>query len=433
MTSSATGHCTAPGSGVDHRDTPLATVIGISAAGMSELPETSTARLRTADVVIGSWRQLNLIDGGISAERRPWPSPLLPSIRPLFEEFAGRRIVVLASGDPMFHGIGTTLTRIFGADRIEILPLASSVSLACAHLGWALDDTAVISLVTQPASAIIPLVDQGRRFLILGRDEKTPGDISELLSALGHGSAIIRVLSDLGGPDADVQTHRADAVTEPRSALNVIAVEPSGGPTRSLAPGLPDESYATDKGQLTKTDVRAWTVCALAPRPGEQLWDIGGGSGSVAIEWLRATPGTRAITFEKEPHRRRIISTNAQNLGVPHLEILGAAPDCFRNADRDPDVVFIGGGLITPGLVDAVWSRLRPGGRLVANAVTIESEQVLWHHRARRGGRITRMQIASESTIGGFTALRPALPVTQWRVVKKMGPASTRKRENDTP
>ncbi|MCK7641380.1 precorrin-6y C5,15-methyltransferase (decarboxylating) subunit CbiE [Corynebacterium sp. P6145] len=432
MSNSATGDRAATDSGVSHPEAFLASVVGISAAGMGDLPATSLDRLRAADVVIGSWRQLNLIDGEITAERRPWPSPLLPSIEPLFKEFSGRRIVVLGSGDPMFHGIGTTLTRIFGPGNIEVLPLASSVSLACAHLGWPLNDTPVVSLVTRPVSAVIPLLDQGRRFLILGRDETTPGEVSSLLAARGHGGAKVHVLSDLGGPDAHTQSYRAAAAQPPRSALNVIAVIPAGTHGRSLLPGLPDDSYDTDEGQLTKADVRAWTVCALAPRPGERLWDIGGGAGSVAIEWLRSTPGTSAVSFERAEHRRRTMTDNARNLGVEHLEVLGDAPGSFGKADTDPDVIFIGGGLTALGLAEAAWSRLKSGGRLVANAVTVESERELWQLRDRFGGRITRIQIDSETSIGGFTALRPALPVTQWRATKQ-GPEPTEQGENHTP
>jgi precorrin-6Y C5,15-methyltransferase (decarboxylating), cbiT subunit len=341
---------------------------------------------------------------------------MLPGIVPLFESLEGMRVVVLGSGDPMFHGIGTTLCRLLGPERIRIIPVASSASLTCARLGWAVDRTPVVSLVSNPVSSIIPLVDQGEPFLVLGRDETTPTEVCTLLRNLGHAAATVHVLSDIGSSDEQHNRFTATDDPQPISALNVIAIQPDG-PTRSIVPGLSDDSYDTD-GQLTKQHIRALTICSLAPRPGEVLWDIGGGSGSIAIEWLRSSPRTRAWCAESDEVRATRITANANALGVPHLRVVGAAPESLIDAPA-PDAVFIGGGLTAEGVFDAAWAGLKPGGRLVANAVTIESEQMLWQLRQRFGGHISRFDISTEHAIGGFTALKAALPVTQWRVVKE--------------
>lgn len=416
------------------------TVVGIGADGFEELGHGAQAAVHRAEVVIGSWRQLNLLPETIRAERRPWPSPMLPAVEPMFREFSGMHVVVLASGDPMFHGVGSTLSRILGHDRIRVIPAPSSASLACARLGWPLDRTPVASLVTRATETLIPLIDSGVRFLVLGRDEYSAGDIARLLSERDLGEVQLTVLSDLGSQDEEIATGTAAQPPRPVSSLNVIAVEPAPGVarhTRSLLPGLPDESFEHD-GQLTKSDVRALTVSALRPVPGELLWDIGGGSGSVAIEWLRSVGlagggGTRAraeaVCFEADPERAARISRNAVTLGVPWLQVMGAAPGALRQARYPqgrtadaPDAIFIGGGLTTDTLPETAWELLRPGGRIVANAVTVESEQKLIELRRTYGGSLRRIQIATEHAVGGFTTFRPALPITQWRATKALTP-----------
>ena len=397
-------------------DSSVIVVVGIGADGFTGMGAAAQKVVRDAEVIVGSWRQLSLLPDHIPAKRRPWPSPMLPGIVPLFESLEGMRVVVLGSGDPMFHGIGTTLCRLLGPERIRVIPVASSASLTCARLGWAVDRTPVVSLVSNPVSSIIPLVDQGEPFLVLGRDETTPTEVCTLLRNLGHAAATVQVLSDIGSSDEQHNRFTATDDPQPISALNVIAIQPDG-PTRSIVPGLSDDSYDTD-GQLTKQHIRALTICSLAPRPGEVLWDIGGGSGSIAIEWLRSSPRTRAWCAESDEVRATRITANANALGVPHLRVVGAAPESLIDAPA-PDAVFIGGGLTAEGVFDAAWAGLKPGGRLVANAVTIESEQMLWQLRQRFGGHISRFDISTEHAIGGFTALKAALPVTQWRVVKE--------------
>ncbi|WP_080794946.1 precorrin-6y C5,15-methyltransferase (decarboxylating) subunit CbiE [Corynebacterium pacaense] len=408
------------------------TVVGIGADGFDELGHTAQTVLRRAEVVIGSWRQLNLIPDSIRAERRPWPSPMLPAIEPLFHEYTGMRIAVLASGDPMFHGVGSTLKRVLGIERIRVIPHSSSASLACARLGWALDVTPVSSLVSREVETLIPLIDSGIRFLVLGRDERSAPDIARLLVDMDHPAHRITVLSDLDSPDEEIARGSAAQPPQPVSSLNVIAIEPPPGlgtGTRSLLPGLGDDSFEHD-GQLTKSDIRALTVSALAPRPGEVLWDIGAGSGSIAIEWLRALslsggPRGQAICFESDPDRAARITRNAARLGVPWLKVMGAAPKALNDARYEglaPDAIFIGGGVGVDKLPETAWTLLRPGGRIVANAVTIESEQTLIRLRATHGGSLRRIQVSTEHRVGGFTAFKSALPITQWRASKAIFP-----------
>ncbi|MDO5098219.1 MAG: precorrin-6y C5,15-methyltransferase (decarboxylating) subunit CbiE [Corynebacterium sp.] len=392
-------------------------VIGLPAIGMSELGAAATKALYEADVVLGSWRQLNLLADDISGDRRPWPSPMIPALPGIFAELRGKRVAVLASGDPMFHGIGSTLRRKFPDMRITVYSHVSSASLACARLGWAVDRTPVYSLVTQVVESLVLPIESGRPFLILGRDEKTPGEVCQLLVDMHQGDAQVEVLSDLGSAD---EAHSVGCAFHPPSvvsALNVIAVVPSksGNPR---TPGLPDSKFEND-GQLTKSHIRALTVSALAPSEGDVLWDIGGGAGSVAIECLRATNTTRAVCFEIDEIRRGRILKNARTLGVAHrLAVQGEAPTNYTSVPDNPDVVFIGGGITTPGVFSGAWDRLKPGGRLVANAVTIESEQMLWKLKGRHGGTLARFDIAKEHSVGGFSTFKPALPVTQWVVTK---------------
>ena len=398
-------------------------IVGIGAGGFIDLSHPAQKALIRAEVIVGSWRQLNLLPEDLHAERRPWPSPLVPAIRPLFDELEGRRIAVLASGDPMFHGIGTTLTRMLPEIDFEVYPQPSSASLACARLHWSVDATPVHSLVTNPLSCLHTAIDSGERFLVLGRNENSPGEICALLSERGNGKAKVWVLSDLGGPQEPVVETTADAPPKPASTLNVIAVEPvTAG--QSLVPGLADDNYLTD-GQLTKQHIRALSVAALRPRNTDTLWDIGGGSGSIAIEFLRATTRSRAICFESNPTRAQTIHDNATRLGVvSRLAVQKGAPESFGSVPDTPDVIFIGGGLTHPGVFEQAWERLKPGGRLVANAVTIESEHMLIELWRTHGGNLASFEISNQYQIGSFHAFKPALPVTQWAVTKPAGPRS---------
>ncbi|WP_405362489.1 precorrin-6y C5,15-methyltransferase (decarboxylating) subunit CbiE [Kitasatospora sp. NBC_00085] len=402
---------------------PPITVVGIGADGWPGLAGTSRAALREAEVVIGGPRQLALLPTDeVAAARVPWPSPLRPAVPGLLAEHADRRIAVLASGDPMFHGIGRTLTEILagtpGAERMRVLPHPSSVSYACARLGWPLEATEVVSLVGRPLDTLAPALHPGRRLLVLSSDAATPAAVAALLTARGFGAARLRVLEQLGGPGERQLDGPADGWPHPAGdPLNVIAVELGPGPRTSLVPGLPDDAYESD-GQLTKRHVRAATLATLAPAPGELVWDVGGGSGSIAIEWLRAHRDNRAVTVERDPVRAARIARNAAALGVPRLQVVtGAAPAALAGL-ATPDAVFIGGGLTAPGLLDACWAALPPGGRLVANTVTLESEALLTEWYRRYGGELLRLAVAHAVPVGGFTGWRQAMPVTQWSAVK---------------
>jgi precorrin-6Y C5,15-methyltransferase (decarboxylating) len=383
-------------------------VVGIGVDGWDGLSPAARAEVEAAQVLMGNARQLEMVPGGY--ERIAWPSPMLPALPGLFEANRHRRVCVLASGDPMFHGIGSTLIRLLGRDRVRIVPHPSSVSLACARLGWAVDDVEVVSMVARPVELLHPVLAPGRRVLVLG---STPLAVRDLLAGRGYGSSVVTVLERLGGPGERV--HDDLSYVDP---LHVLAIECVGTAVLSRAPGLPDDAYEHD-GQLTKREVRAVTLAQLAPAPGQLLWDVGAGAGSIAIEWARVHPACRAFGIEHHPERAERIGRNARNLGVPGVHVVvGKAPEALADLER-PSAVFIGGGLTVPGVVEACWAALPPGGRLVANAVTMESEAVIARWHPELGGDLTRIAVNRGSPVGGFTGWRPHMPVTMWAVTKE--------------
>jgi precorrin-6B C5,15-methyltransferase / cobalt-precorrin-6B C5,C15-methyltransferase len=394
----------------------IVTVAGIGADGWPGLSSLSKAAIEQAGVIAGSPRQLSLVPVGVGGQRVPLPSPLLPGLPGLIEEHAQAGLVVLASGDPMCYGIGATLVRLLGAARVRVLPHPSSVSLAAARLGWPLDDVDVVSLVGRPRELLHPLLQPGRRVLALVAEPTAARDVRALLAARGFGGSTVTLLADLGGAGEVV----APADERPHSRLAILAIEcrlDAGAGLLPRVPGLPDDAFEHD-GQLTKREVRALVLAALAPVPGQLLWDVGAGSGSVGIEWMRVHPACHAIAIEPRAERRMRIARNAAALGAPGLVIVpGLAPGALAGLPA-PDAVFIGGGVTTDGLVAACWEALALGGRLVANAVTIEGEHALAGWRARLGGTLTRLSVERAGQLGGFTTWRPALPVTQWAVVK---------------
>ncbi|MFD9973044.1 precorrin-6y C5,15-methyltransferase (decarboxylating) subunit CbiE [Streptomyces sp. NPDC059017] len=401
---------------------PAVSVVGIGADGWDGLPETSRAALRAADVLVGGPRQLALLPAHeCPGERVAWPTPLRPAVPALLTEHAGRHLAVLASGDPMFYGIGRTLTEIAGPEALRVLPHPSAVSYACARLGWPVEETEVVTTVGRPVAGLGAVLHHGRRLLVLSAGAATPAEVAELLAARGFGPSPLRVLEQLGSGRERLVTGTASGWDRPPGdPLNVVAVDcvrEPGGPRLGAVPGLPDEVYEND-GQLTKRHVRAATLAALAPAPGELLWDVGGGSGSIGIEWMRTHRSCRAVTVERDADRARRIERNAETLGVPGLRVVtAAAPDGLAGLPA-PDAVFIGGGLTAPGLLDACWNALPEGGRLVANTVTLESEALLAERRRRHGGELVRLAVAHAVPVGGFTGWRQAMPVTQWSVTK---------------
>ncbi|HET9137945.1 precorrin-6y C5,15-methyltransferase (decarboxylating) subunit CbiE [Actinophytocola sp.] len=395
----------------------MVTVVGIGADGWAGLSAEARAAVDAAEVLIGSARQLALLEH--PATRVTWPSPMLPAIPGLLAEHAGRRICVLASGDPMLFGVGSVLARLLGAAALQVIPHVSSVSLACARLGWPVEEVEVVSLVGRPLDTLRLVVRPDRRLLVLSATGSTPAEVANLLRDQGFGPSPMTVFEDLGAPH---ERRRSGTATswrpQPAAALNLVAVHCRPAPDAVVfghAPGLPDHAFDND-GQLTKREVRAVTLAVLAPMPRELLWDVGAGSGSIGIEWMRTDRTCRAIAIEPVPERAARITRNAAALGVPDLRVVtGAAPAALADLPT-PHAIFIGGGLTNDGMLEACWSALPPGGRLVANAVTLDSEAVLadWHRNL--GGTLTRIEISRASPLGSFTSWRPQLPITQWTI-----------------
>ncbi|GAA0444781.1 precorrin-6Y C5,15-methyltransferase (decarboxylating) [Acrocarpospora corrugata] len=393
-------------------------VVGIGADGWDGLSPSARREIESAEVLMGSARQLALVATG--AERVAWPSPLLPALPGLIEAYRDRRVCVVASGDPMFHGIGSTLIRLLGAENVRVLPSPSSVSLACARLGWPVEHTHVISLVGRPISTINAALRPGERLLVLGATD--PGVVAALLVDRGYGESTFTVLELLGARGENIRRTTAAGWAiwgDSPDPLNIVAIECVASPGTTALPrvaGLPDDAFEHD-GQLTKREVRAVTLGLLGTDG--LLWDIGAGAGSIAIEWLRAHPTGTAVAVEHDPVRAARITKNAQNLGTPGLRVLtGSAPDILRGLSAPPSTVFIGGGLTAPGLLQHCWAALRPGGRLVANAVTLESEAILTAWYGHLGGDLFRLAINRAAPIGDFTTWRPQLPVSIWSVTK---------------
>lgn len=394
---------------------PPLTVVGIGADGWPGLGEATRAAILEAMLLVGSARQLALIPP-TPATRRVWPSP----IDSLLEDLVGGRAgpaCVLASGDPMLHGIGATLARRVDPARLTVHPFPSAFSLACARLRWAAATTTLVSAVAEPVAAIAWALQPGRRLVVYVPGRAGAAAVAALLREHGLGPSRLVVLEELGGPGERIEEDTADGWGDRLAgALHTVAVECRPAPgTLPLArvPGLPDGAFEND-GQLTKEEVRAITLAALQPMPGELLWDVGAGSGAIGIEWLRAEQTARAIAVEARADRADRAERNALALGVPRLRIVvGHAPAALDDLDQ-PDAVFIGGGLGTPDLLERCWDALRPGGRIVANSVTLEGERRLHAAHADHGGRLTRLDVSRADTIGGYTCWRPHLPVVRW-------------------
>ena len=394
------------------------TVIGIGEDGLDGLSRAARTLVEQAEVLVGGERHLALVPEG-SAERMAWRQPLADTL-PEIAAREGRRVVVLASGDPLWYGVGARLLRHFGREAVVVLPAPSAFSLAAARMGWPLADCTPLTLHGRPLARLALFLSPGARLLILSEDGATPAAAAALLAASGWGDSALIVLERMGGPEERRIEGRASTWSEARTDdLNTLAVECVAGPgaqVHSRVAGLPDEAYRHD-GQLTKRVVRAATLAALTPLAGETLWDVGAGCGSIAIEWLRGGGG-RALAIERHPARAALIAENAAMLGVPELEIVaGEAPAALVDLPT-PDAVFLDGGTGAPGVFEIAHNRLRPGGRLVANAVTVAGETRLaaWH--GAYGGRLTRIAVSEAEPLGRGQVWRPLLPVTQWSLVK---------------
>lgn len=396
--------------------TPTVTVVGIGADGWTGVPSGFREVVLGAAVVLGGERHLDLLPDVPGQRRLPWPSPLRAGLPALLAELEGP-VVALASGDPLVSGIGTTLIDVLGADRVVIHPAVSSVALARARLGWPAESCGVVSLVGRQPALVLRELAPGRRILVLSSDEHTPGQVAGLLTDAGYGASTLHVLGDLGAPSETHASGPALGWSHDSPRLHVLALDLVGPSHFGWTAGLPDDAFEHD-GQLTKRDLRASALARLAPIPGEHLWDVGAGAGSIGIEWMRAHPTCSATAIEGNPERAARISRNASRLGVPGLSVVtGRAPDALAGLE-EPDAIFIGGGATVPGVLDACLAALSPGGRLVVHGVTLETEQLLTNAFNEYGGELTRIAVETAAPVGTFTGWTPARTVTQWAHVR---------------
>jgi precorrin-6B C5,15-methyltransferase / cobalt-precorrin-6B C5,C15-methyltransferase len=389
-------------------------IVGIGEDGIEGLTPIARSLVQAAEMVFGGQRHLVLAAPLIRGVARPWRSPFERAVEEVLAQ-RGRQVCVLASGDPFVYGVGSVLLRHVDPRETVTVPALSTFSLAAARLGWALPETTQLSLHGRALDLVRPHLQPGARVLALTSDGEGPAALARLLADTGFGTSRMTVLEALGGPRERLRaTTAAGFDLGDVGPLNIVAVEVEASPgARVLArtSGLSDELFEHD-GQITKREVRAMTLAALSPRRGELLWDVGAGAGSVAIEWMLADPAMRAIAIEARSDRAARIRRNAAAFGVPGLEVIeGVAPAAFAGLAQ-PDALFIGGGAASA--LDAAITVLRPGGRLVVNAVTVETEALLMTRRATLGGELTRVAIARVEPMGGVQAWRPALPVTQW-------------------
>ncbi len=415
--------CAARGDSMEPDDgegwmTAWLTVVGIGDDGYAGLGRSARRALLDATRIIGARRHLDMLPARLTAAREAWPSPF--DLSGLLAT-RGAPVCVLASGDPMLFGVGATLARELGADEWRVMPAPSSLSLAAARLGWALQDVGAVSLVGRPLATLARHLLPGRRLFVLSADGRTPATVAAELTARGFGPTRISVFEHLGGPlERRIDGLAHDWRIDETAALNLVALDCVAGadaPRRALTPGLPDDAYRHD-GQLTKRDMRALTLGRLAPAPGELLWDVGAGSGSIGIEWMRAHPSCHAIAIESHAERQRYIEHNRDALGVPGLQLVaGRAPAALMGL-APPDAIFIGGGATGAGVLDACWAALKPGGRLVANAVTLQGELALAAWRDAHGGSLMRVSLAHAEPLGRFDTWRQPLPVTLYDVRK---------------
>jgi precorrin-6Y C5,15-methyltransferase (decarboxylating) len=390
-------------------------VIGIGEDGLTGLSPAARRLVDQAEVLVGGARHLALI-GTTEAERLEWRAPLEASLQDIAAR-RGRRVVVLASGDPMWFGIGATLGALVAPDEMTVLPQVGAFALAASRLHWPLAELAAISIHGRPLDLLALHLSPGARILALAENRDTPRAVAAYLTERSWGPSRLVVLEHLGGTAERRLDGTAESWAHPPGAdLNTIAIQCSPGP-KAVAlprtPGLPDHAFVHD-GQLTKREVRAATLAALAPLPGQVLWDVGAGCGSIGIEWMRAAPGAQAVAIERDAARRDYIARNAAALGVPGLRIVaGEAPVALSGLPA-PEAIFVGGGLSTPKLMDACRAALKSGGRLVANAVTIEGEAALLALQSAHGGHLSRIAVSRAEPIGPFQGWRALMPVTQW-------------------
>ncbi len=396
---------------------PWLSIVGIGDDGMDGLSAPAQKAIAEATFLVGGARHLALV-GQTACESLAWPSPLQDAF-PAILARRGKPVVVLATGDPFFHGVGSLIAEQIDPAEIAVFPAPSAYALAAAKLGWAGQECRRISLHGRALERIIPLLHPGAKILALSWDGTTPRKLAQLLAERGFGPSKLTVLEALGGPREKIRSCQADQFAlETIDALNTIALEVVAGVGARVipfTPGLPDDWFEHD-GQITKREIRAVTLSALRPLQGQLLWDVGAGSGSIGIEWMLADPSCRTIAIEAHANRAARMHRNALALGVPDLKIIeGQAPAAFAGLPP-PDAAFIGGGATDPGVLEAVITALKPLGRLVVNAVTLETQALLIAQHARLGGELVQLSIARADQVGTFHALRPAIAVLQWSI-----------------
>jgi precorrin-6Y C5,15-methyltransferase (decarboxylating) len=394
-------------------------VIGIGEEGLDGMAIASRQLIERADILVGGMRHLSKVSIG-SEMRVDWSNGIKEALV-IIEKNHKKSVVVLASGDPLNFGIGKNIIQRFGVDSVKIIPAPGAFSLAAARMGWALPDVNCLTVHGRAISSVSLHLIEGERLLILSRDGATPAELAALLASKGFGPSEITVLANMGGDETRLKGIAEEWDHELGSDLNTIAVlcrtkKNCEKLSWSRASGLPDDAFEHD-GQITKREVRAATIARLAPLPRRVLWDVGAGSGSIGIEWLRCEPSAKVIAIESDLKRVARIEQNAKNLGVPNLEVIqGEAPEILSNITISPDVIFVGGGISVKGLLEACWSFLPIGGRLVANGVTAEAEQSLLQFRKKHDGDLVRLSISRSNKIGkvgGYSAFKPMMAVTQ--------------------
>jgi precorrin-6Y C5,15-methyltransferase (decarboxylating) len=401
---------------------PWLDIIGIGADGLASLTPVKQKLLADAEIIITAQRIADLLVNASDAQIHIWPKPFDAMMDKLLT-WKGKKILVIATGDPMWHGVGSIIARHLPADEFTVDPSPPAFSLAAARLGWPLSSVETLTLhgYSRPSELIIPFIQPKTRLISLTSGSKTVHEVAAHLVRLGYGQSIIHVLEDMGeATDNHITFAAQDIPDTPFSDFNTIAIQctpDSDAPVLPRTPGLPDDAYEHD-GQLTKRDVRAITLAALAPSPGQLLWDIGAGCGSIAIEWMRPHLWNRAIAFEAKANRAEMIARNAKALGTPYLQVVaGHAPETLKG-QQQPDAVFIGGGMTVDGVFATAWQALKPGGKFVANAVTTQAIQFLYEKHHNLGGELVELSTSKLLPLGSKTVMRPALPVLQWRGTK---------------
>ena len=407
-------------------------VIGIGEDGWDDLSADARDLLYESEIVLGGERHLKMLPKDWEGERIVWSSPIREAVSKIVswrpEDSASvQKVAIMASGDPLCYGIATKLLRHLPIEEIWIKPALTTFSLMCSRIGWSLPDVETLTIHGRPVEMLHPFVQPGAKLLVLSKGEESPEQAAKLLCERGFGKSIITVLEHLGGRKERQFSGPADSWNHPEgAALNAMAIEcipESNATILSRIPGLPDEAFFHD-GQLTKREIRAVSLSRLMPVVDQVLWDVGAGCGSVAIEWMRTSPRCRAVAIEKSKSRLKLIEQNSQELGVPMLQIIsGSAPEVLADLPA-PDAVFIGGGLSSGNLLQTCWTALKPGGRLVANAVTLEGEQKLlqWQNenagKSGASGDLTRLSISRTEKVGKFQGWKEMRSVIQLAVIK---------------